>query len=236
MRKLMAVLILMMLLSGVVWAEKEPLNVAIVWHQHQPIYWNRLTGEYELPWVRVHGVQEYIDSPMVLEEFPGIHVTFNLQPSLLWQLLDYVEISPEERSQGGIYGYIGAVDNHLKWVWKLIHEPGAITPEERARMQEQFFWINGYLGMTTATSTPSRVRARGRARATSASPPTFANVETSAETKRTRIPLTSSIFSHPMRPHSGGVRHPAKISRRCRVECFVDRSSAVSKLPTLRRA
>ena len=145
MRKLMAVLILMMLISGVVWAEKGPLNVAIVWHQHQPIYWNRLTGEYELPWVRVHGVQEYIDSPMILEEFPGIHVTFNLQPSLLWQLLDYVEISPEERSQGGIYEYIGAVDNHLEWVWKLIHEPGVITPEERTRMQEQFFWINGYM-------------------------------------------------------------------------------------------
>jgi len=145
MRKLMAVLILMMLLSGVVWAEKGSLNVAIVWHQHQPIYWNRLTGEYELPWVRVHGVQEYIDSPMILEEFPGIHVTYNLQPSLLWQLLDYVEISTEERSQGGIYEYIGAVDNHLKWIWKLIHEPEALTPEERARMQEQFFWINGYM-------------------------------------------------------------------------------------------
>jgi|GEM_PF-6560832 len=43
-----------------VWAEKGPLNLAIVWHQHQPLYWNRLTDEYELPWVRVHGVQEYI--------------------------------------------------------------------------------------------------------------------------------------------------------------------------------
>jgi len=145
MRKLMAVLIVVMLLSGVVWAEKGPLNVAIIWHQHQPLYWNRLTDEYELPWVRVHGVQEYIDSPMILEEFPGIHVTFNLQPSLLWQLLDYVEISTEERSQGGIYEYIGAVDNHLKWIWKLIHEPETLTPEERTRMQEQFFWINGYM-------------------------------------------------------------------------------------------
>jgi alpha-amylase/alpha-mannosidase (GH57 family) len=141
----MAVLILVILLSGAMWADKGPLNVAIVWHQHQPIYWNRLTGEYELPWVRVHGVQEYIDSPMILEEFPGIHVTYNLQPSLLWQLLDYVEISTEEQAQGGLYEYIGAVDNHLKWVWKLIHEPEALTPEERAGMQEQFFWINGYM-------------------------------------------------------------------------------------------
>ena len=145
MRKWMTFVAIVMLLSGVLWAKKGPLNLAIVWHQHQPIYWNKLTGEYELPWVRVHGVQEYIDSPMILEEFPGIHVIYNLQPSLLWQLLDYVEISTEERTQGGLYEYIGAVDNHLKWVWRLICEPEALMPEERARMQEPFFWINGYM-------------------------------------------------------------------------------------------
>lgn len=126
------------------WA-KGPLNLAIVWHQHQPLYWNRLTGEYELPWVRVHGVQEYIDSPRILAEFPGIHVAYNLQPSLLMQLLDYVEITEEERAQGGLYQYIGAVDNHLKWIWKLAADPTALTPKERADLQEQSFWINGYM-------------------------------------------------------------------------------------------
>ena len=30
------------------WA-KGPIHLAIIWHQHQPLYWNRLTGEYELP-------------------------------------------------------------------------------------------------------------------------------------------------------------------------------------------
>ena len=58
-----------LLIGGLAWA-KGPLNLAIIWHQHQPLYWNRLTGEYELPWVRVHGVQEYIDSPNILAEFP----------------------------------------------------------------------------------------------------------------------------------------------------------------------
>jgi alpha-amylase/alpha-mannosidase (GH57 family) len=141
----MAVLILMMLLSGVVWAEKGPLNVAIIWHQHQPLYWNRLTGEYELPWVRVHGVQEYIDSPQILSEYPKVHVTYNLQPSLLWQLEDYVEITQEERIKGGLYQYIGAIDNHLSWIWKLASAPETLTDKERAAMQEQFFWINGYM-------------------------------------------------------------------------------------------
>ncbi len=124
---------------------KGPLNVAIVWHQHQPLYWNRLTGEYELPWVRVHGVQEYLDSPLILLEHPGIVVTYNLQPSLLWQLLDHAEITDEERAKGGLYEVIGAVDNHLQWTWALVHNPGSLPPEDRGRMQEQFFWINPYM-------------------------------------------------------------------------------------------
>ncbi|NOX45273.1 MAG: hypothetical protein GXO72_06050, partial [Caldiserica bacterium] len=124
---------------------KEPLNLAIIWHQHQPLYWNRMTGKYELPWVRVHAVQEYIDSPRILLEFPEIRVTYNLQPTLLRQILDYAEITAEERAVGGLYRYIGAVDNHLEWTWKLITDPGSLTPEERREMQRQFFWINGYM-------------------------------------------------------------------------------------------
>ncbi len=124
---------------------KGPLNLALVWHQHQPLYWNRLTGEYELPWVRVHGVKEYIDSPRILLEYPGMVVTYNLQPSLLWQLLDYVEITDEERARGGLYEVIGAVDNHLRWTWALLAEPASLPPETRAAMQEQFFWINPYM-------------------------------------------------------------------------------------------
>ncbi|HIE47470.1 TPA: hypothetical protein EYP84_01085, partial [Candidatus Bipolaricaulota bacterium] len=132
------------MVGGTVWA-KAPLNLGIIWHQHQPLYWNRMTGEYELPWVRVHAVQEYIDSPRILAEFPGIRVTYNLQPTLLRQILDYAEITPAEREKGGLYRYIGAVDNHLKWTWKLITAPGTLTPEERREMQRQFFWINGYM-------------------------------------------------------------------------------------------
>jgi len=126
-------------------AEKAPLNLAIVWHQHQPMYWNRLTGEYELPWVRVHGVQEYIDSARISAEFPDVHVTFNLQPSLLWQLADYATITDEEGSRGGLYDYIGAVDNHLRWTWDLVNDPSALSAEERGLAQEQFFWLNGYM-------------------------------------------------------------------------------------------
>ena len=145
MRKAWAFLGIMFLLGTISWAGQAPLNVAIIWHQHQPLYQDELTGEYLLPWVRVHGVQEYIDSPRILAEYPGVHVTYNLQPSLLKQLRDYVEITPEERAKGGLYQYIGAVDNHLEWIWKLITNPNSLTAIERKDMQTQFFWINGYM-------------------------------------------------------------------------------------------
>ena len=144
-RKALAFLGIILLIGTVAWAGKGPLNLAIIWHQHQPLYQDELTGRYVLPWVRVHGVQEYIDSPRILAESPDIHVTYNLQPSLLKQLLDYVEITPAERAKGGLYQYIGAVDNHLEWIWKLITAPASLTPTERKDMQTQFFWINGYM-------------------------------------------------------------------------------------------
>ena len=132
-------------MSMVGFAEKAPLNLAIVWHQHQPMYWNRLTGEYELPWARIHGVQEYIDSARISAEFPEVNVTFNLQPSLLWQLQDYATTTAEEAAMGGLYEHIGAVDNHLKWTWALATDPDSLSDEDRASAEDQFFWLNGYM-------------------------------------------------------------------------------------------
>ena len=49
----------------------NPLNLALVFHQHQPYYRNMLTGMYEMPWVRVHSMTEYVDSPGILAKYPG---------------------------------------------------------------------------------------------------------------------------------------------------------------------
>ncbi|HIH53467.1 MAG TPA: glycoside hydrolase, partial [Candidatus Poseidoniaceae archaeon] len=56
---------------------------------HQPYYKNKLTGMYELPWVRVHAMTEYVDSPGILAQYPDTKVTYNLVPSFLEQLTDY---------------------------------------------------------------------------------------------------------------------------------------------------
>jgi len=69
----------------------HPLSIAFIWHMHQPYYKDDITGSYILPWVRLHGIKDYYDMPALLADFPEIHQTFNLVPSLLKQIQDYVE-------------------------------------------------------------------------------------------------------------------------------------------------
>lgn len=65
------------------------LNLAFIFHMHQPYYKNLLTQESDLPWVRLHGVKDYLDMVQILEKFPKIKQTFNVVPSLFEQIEDY---------------------------------------------------------------------------------------------------------------------------------------------------
>lgn len=56
---------------------------------HQPLYKDRLSGMYLLPWVRLHAIKDYLDMPLTLSDYPKIQQTFNLVPSLIEQLEDY---------------------------------------------------------------------------------------------------------------------------------------------------
>lgn len=67
------------------------LRVVILWHQHQPFYKDLLSGQYRLPWVRLHALKDYYGMVKLLDEFPKVHQTFNLVPSLVTQIQDYVE-------------------------------------------------------------------------------------------------------------------------------------------------
>ena len=55
--------------------------IAFLWHMHQPFYKDLVTGEYKLPWTRMHALKDYYGMVRILEEFPKIHQTFNLVPS-----------------------------------------------------------------------------------------------------------------------------------------------------------
>lgn len=110
----------------------DALNLAIVFHQHQPYYKNKLTGMYEMPWVRVHAMTEYVDSPGILGD-TNTKVTYNLVPSFIEQLVDYHE---EE-----------TLDVHTdiaKRPWAVGGYPNA-TDLELHTMQFQSFWNSGWI-------------------------------------------------------------------------------------------
>jgi alpha-amylase/alpha-mannosidase (GH57 family) len=66
------------------------LRVVVLWHQHQPYYKDLVTGQYRLPWTRLHALKDYYGMVKLLDEFPHVHQTFNLVPSLITQIQDYV--------------------------------------------------------------------------------------------------------------------------------------------------
>ena len=66
------------------------IRVVLLWHQHQPFYKDLVTGQYRLPWTRLHALKDYYGMVKLLDEFPEVHQTFNLVPSLIHQIEEYV--------------------------------------------------------------------------------------------------------------------------------------------------
>ncbi|MFQ5465076.1 MAG: glycoside hydrolase family 57 protein [Thermodesulfobacteriota bacterium] len=73
------------------------LNIAFVWHMHQPMYKDPFTGEYTMPWVLYHGTKDYYDMAAILDEFPDIHQTFNYVPCLVEQIGEYASGAAVDR-------------------------------------------------------------------------------------------------------------------------------------------
>ncbi|MCX6831642.1 MAG: glycoside hydrolase, partial [candidate division Zixibacteria bacterium] len=98
------------------------MRVAFIWHMHQPFYKDLKTGEYLMPWVRLHGSKDYLDMLLLLDEFPRIKQTFNLVPSLLEQLIDYADH--------------GATDRHLSLSRKRAAD---LSDDEKTEIADSFF-------------------------------------------------------------------------------------------------
>ena len=65
------------------------IHLVLLWHMHQPQYRDPATRRYILPWTRLHALKDYWGMVRVLEEFPSVHATFNVVPSLAAQLEEY---------------------------------------------------------------------------------------------------------------------------------------------------
>jgi len=78
-----------------------------------------------LPWVRLHGVKDYLDMVEILSDYPTIRQVFNMVPSLLEQIVDYAEGK--------------AADPHLELSRK---NAAAFNDDDKAGMIELFFQAN----------------------------------------------------------------------------------------------
>jgi len=67
----------------------RPVQVAFVWHMHQPWYLWPEGMEAALPFVRLHAYAGYTDMPWLVRRFDDTRVTFNLVPSLMAQIVGY---------------------------------------------------------------------------------------------------------------------------------------------------
>jgi alpha-amylase/alpha-mannosidase (GH57 family) len=138
------------------------LRVILLWHQHQPFYKDLVTGEYRLPWTRLHALKDYYGMVKLLDEFPNVHQNFNLVPSLMVQIQDYVDgtaqdpfltvaakpakdLSPEERRfalqylfQANPQNLIGRYPRY-KELWDRFREHGDHPDRAERYFQAQDF-------------------------------------------------------------------------------------------------
>ncbi|HWV39039.1 MAG TPA: glycoside hydrolase family 57 protein [Vulgatibacter sp.] len=65
------------------------VELAFLWHMHQPPYRDPESGSYVLPWVRLHATRGYLDMARIHARHPTVRGTVNFTPVLLQQLEDY---------------------------------------------------------------------------------------------------------------------------------------------------
>ena len=70
-------------------AQTKKLSIAFYWHMHQPVYQLTPTGDFLMPWVRLHAIKDYLDMVTILDKFKNVKLNFNLVPVLLDSLIDY---------------------------------------------------------------------------------------------------------------------------------------------------
>ncbi|NIM04020.1 hypothetical protein GTN66_07765 [bacterium] len=105
--------------------QNNVLHISFLWHMHQPYYKDLLENKFVLPWVRLHATKDYYDMVAYLDDFPKIHLNFNLVPSLIDQINDYAQNNLTDQF----------LDLTLKPANKL-------SPEERVFILHNFFTSN----------------------------------------------------------------------------------------------
>ncbi len=101
------------------------IYLCFLWHMHQPFYKDLVSGEYRLPWTRMHALKDYYGMVKILEEFPRVKQTFNLVPSMMVQVEEYAS---------------GAANDPFLNV--ALKPAESLTPDEQAFILRNFFMAN----------------------------------------------------------------------------------------------
>jgi alpha-amylase/alpha-mannosidase (GH57 family) len=101
------------------------VNLVLLWHMHQPQYRDPATGRYIMPWTRLHALKDYWGMVKLVEEFPGVHMTFNIVPSLGAQIEEYASVKFRE-----------------PWFELAFAPADGLSPEQKAVILERAFQVN----------------------------------------------------------------------------------------------
>jgi alpha-amylase/alpha-mannosidase (GH57 family) len=121
------------------------VRLAFLWHMHQPPYQEAETGEYLMPWVRLHATRAYNDMAWMLERHPGARCTVNFTPVLLEQLEDYAAGTARDR-----------------FVELSERAPGELGPDERQAIVRSFFMVDWERHVHPAPRYRELLQKRGR--------------------------------------------------------------------------
>ena len=111
----------------------KKLNIAFIWHFHQPNYQSKYDSDFLLPWVRLHASKDYLDMLKKIDKFKNIKLNFNFSPILLSSLQKYAQ---------------GAKDLHLRL---LIKDENQLSDEDKIFILNNYFDLN-YKNMVLARS------------------------------------------------------------------------------------
>jgi len=100
------------------------LNIAFVWHFHQPNYQYNYDSDFLLPWTRLHASKDYLNMLKKVDRFQNIKLNFDFSPVLLSALQKYLK---------------GAKDIHLKLLIKDVNE---LSEQDKIFILNNYFDVN----------------------------------------------------------------------------------------------
>jgi alpha-amylase/alpha-mannosidase (GH57 family) len=121
------------------------VRLALLWHMHQPPYREAETGEYLLPWVRLHATRSYNDMAWMLDRHPAVRCTVNFTPVLLEQIEDYV---------AGVA--------HDRWQELSARPPADLVADERQAILRSFFMVDWEANIRPVPRYAELLQKRGR--------------------------------------------------------------------------